>query len=73
MGFGCSLPVTACKNTFYVALFIVFNNFSITGTDSLLSLALETYATIPPNVDATLDISAHSCILLQNLNYLNCT
>ena len=28
------------------------------GTNLLVSIALETCATIPPNVDATLDISA---------------
>ena len=39
--------------------------FSVMDTDSLVSLALETCATIPQNVDAILtpDINVHFCIL----------
>ena len=38
--------------TFYFALFIVFNNFSVTDANPLVSFALKTRATIPPNLDA---------------------
>ena len=59
-----------------IALFIVFNNFSVTETDSLTSLALETCATIPTDVDAIFQlwILTHTSAycLLQNSNYLNC-
>ena len=43
-----ALMLTAYENTFYFALFIAFNNFSVMDTDSLVALALETSATIPP-------------------------
>ena len=57
---------TACKNAVYFVLFIVFNNFLVMDTDLLLALALETCATIPPDVDAifsTLEINVHFCII----------
>ena len=43
-----ALMLTPYENTFYFALFIAFNNFSVMDTDSLVALALETCATIPP-------------------------
>ena len=43
----------AYENTFYFAL---FNNFSVMDTDSIVALALETCATIPPQVDAIFNL-----------------
>ena len=71
-GFRCSL--TACENTFYFALFIV--QLLVTDTDSLVALTLETYATIPTDLNAIFQfwklthISAN--YLLQSFNYLSC-
>ena len=43
---------TVCKNNFYFALSIIFNNFLVMDTDLLVALTLETCATIPPVVNA---------------------
>ena len=58
-----TLILTTNENTFYFAL---FNDFSVTDTDSIVALALKTYATIPPQVDAIFqleEINEHFCIL----------
>ena len=64
--------LTAYENTFYFA----FQQFSVMDTDSIAALALETCATIPPQVDAIFQIGklTHSFAyyLLQNSNFLNC-
>ena len=68
--FRCSILVTACGRIFFFALFIVL---SVTDTDSLIPLALETCATIPQNMNAIFQfwILTHTSAY-QNLNYLNC-
>ena len=50
--------------------------FSVTDTDSIAALALETCATIPPQVDAIFQLKklthTFAYYLLQNSNFLNC-
>ena len=62
-----------CKNTFYFALFIAFNNcFSDGHCDSLIPLALESCVTIPLDVDAIFQLGKLTHVsayyLLQNLS-----
>ena len=64
---------TACENNFYFAFFIVFSNFLVTDTNSLVTFVLETYATISPNVNVDFQLwkLTHTSAYSQNLNYLN--
>ena len=60
------LDVHCLQNTFYFALFIIFNNFFRTDTDWVIELALETIFQLGKLMHT---FAYH---LLQNLNSLNC-